>query len=226
MSERYALYEIDKLRDRYKLPSGVPKGVKASYNISPTQIAPVVVIRDGVRVLERMKWGFIPIGAKDANSVFRYKTFAARSEDSFDKTTWKHAIRYSRCLIPANGFYEWQAITGGKKIAHFIRPKDQGVFSLAGVYSTWQDPEAVRWGMFAVVTTMANKEMSVLSNRMPVILHPEDEATWLDPMIDDANTLYDLMRPYYASEMLEIRAVGPDINSTKIDIPQLIDKIH
>lgn len=224
MSERYALFEIDKLLDRYKLPAGVPKGVKASYNISPTQVAPVVVVRDGVVVMERMKWGFIPHGAKDANSVFRYKTFMARSEDSFDKTTWKHAIRYNRCLVPANGFFEWQAVTGGK-LAHFIRPKDQDVFSLAGVYSSWQDPAGVEWCTFAVVTTMANKEMSVLSNRMPVILHPEDEATWLDPMIDDANTLYDLMRPYYASEMLEIRAVGPDINSTKIDKPYLIAKV-
>jgi len=223
MPERYSLYEIETLRDRFHLPAGVPKGVKASYNISPTQIAPVVVMRDGVRVLERMKWGFIPHRAKDANSVFRYKTFVARSEDTFDKTTWQHAIRFSRCLIPVNGFYEWQKLADGK-LAHFIRPKDQGVFALAGVYSSWQDPEGVEWGTYAVVTTMANKEMSVLSNRMPVILHPEDEATWLDPAIDDANTLYDLMRPYYASEMLEIRAVGPDINSVKIDKPHLIEK--
>ncbi|MEP6710531.1 MAG: SOS response-associated peptidase [Candidatus Saccharibacteria bacterium] len=222
MTERYALFEIDKLRDRFQLPSGVPKGVKASYNISPTQVAPIVLIKDGVRAMERMKWGFIPHRAKDANSVFRYKTFMARSEDAFDKTTWQHAIRFSRCLIPANGFYEWQKTDDGK-LAYFIRPKDQNVFALAGVYSSWRDPDGVEWGTFAVVTTMANKEMSVLSNRMPVILHPEDEATWLDPMIDDANTLYDLMRPYYSSQVLEIRPIGPDVDNKKIDGPQVIE---
>ena len=114
--------------------------------------------RNGTPELELMKWGFIPEGAKDANSVFRYKTFNARAEGIFEKPTWKNAIRSGRCLVPANGFYEWTKTTDGKQ-PFFLRPNDGTLCAFAGIYSSWTDPEGVEHGMFAITTTVANQEM-------------------------------------------------------------------
>ena len=157
MSSRYALFDTGSLRDRFALASGVPKGVKPHYNISPVQTVPVVVSRDGKNEMELMKWGFIPNGAPNANSVFRYKTFNARSEGIFDKPTWQTAIRSSRCLIPANGFYEWKK-TADKKQPFYIHPTDQSTFAFAGLYSTWTDPEGNEWGTCSIVTTNSGAE--------------------------------------------------------------------
>jgi putative SOS response-associated peptidase YedK len=221
MFERYSLFEIDKLRDRYLLPAGVPKGVKPSYNISPTQLAPVVIVHDGTRVMESMKWGFIRHRAKDANAVFRYKTFIAKSEDMFTKDHLVHAAHTSRCLIPVNGFYVWRVTSVGKQ-AHYVRLSDQGMFTLAGVYSSWQDPSGKEWGTFAVVTTRANQQMSVLSNRMPLILDSQDEAAWLDTTGNDTKTIFNLMRPYDDDKLLEIKHVSPEVLNTKVDSVDLI----
>jgi len=220
MPERYALFEIENLRDRFQLASGVPKGVKASYNISPTQLAPVVVSRDGLNQLERMKWGFIPESAKDTNSVFRYKTFNVKSEGIFSKPATSEVIRSQRCLIPVNGFYQWHQSPEGKQ-AYFVRVKNQPIFSLAGVYSSWTNPEGTTWGTFSIVTTQPNQEFATISRRMPVILHPEDEASWLDPSIDSVSTVYSLTGPYTDGQ-LHIKPVSSAIDSKKIDGPQLI----
>ncbi len=222
MAERYTLFEIEKLRDRFHLPSGVPAGVKKSYNISPTGSAPVILNRAGVIVLERMKWGFIPSGAKDNNSVFRYKTYMAKSEGIFDKPTWAEAIRHTRCLIPANGFYEWQQTQEGK-LPFYIRPVDQELFAFAGVYTTWKDPDGVEWNTYAIVTVMQDRSPKQ-SLRRPVIVRPADEAEWLDPTIDDMNTLYGLMRPY-TEDMLKIHRVTPDVKNTKLNDPKTILEI-
>jgi putative SOS response-associated peptidase YedK len=219
MSERYALFQIEKLRDRFQLPSGVPAGVKKAYNISPTQAVPVVVVRDGVRVLEKMKWGFIPATAKDSNSVFRYKTFMAKSEGIFDKPSWQSAIRHNRCLIPANGFFEWQKTQDGK-LPFYIRPKDQELFAFAGIYSSWTDPQGSIWNTCAVVTTMQDRGPK-MPLRRPIILSPRDEAAWIDPTVDDINTLYSIMRPY-SDDMLSIDQVSPDVKNSKLNDVRLI----
>jgi putative SOS response-associated peptidase YedK len=224
MSSRYALYEIDKLRDRFALTGGVPKGVKPHYNISPTQLVPVITSRDGNNHMELMKWGFIPKNAANANSVFRYKTFIARSEAIFDKPTWQTAIRTTRCLIPANGFYEWKKTADGKQ-PFYIQPTDQPVFAFAGLYSSWTDPDGKEWGMCSIVTTNSASESDMIPSRLPVIVHPDDEADWLNPEISDINTLYRIMRPYDLNK-LKVMKVGDDINSTKVDTSRLIKKIN
>ena len=222
MSSRYALYEIDKLRDRFAPESGVPKGVKPHYNISPAQSVPVIVSRDGVNQIELMKWGFIPSGAKDANSIFRYKTFIARSEGIFDKPTWMTAIRSQRCLVPANGFYEWKQSPTGKN-PFYIQPIDKEIFAFAGIYSSWTDTDGIVWGMCSIITTNSGAESDMMPSRLPVIIHPNDEADWLNPVISDINTLYKIMRPFDPGQLAIIR-VGEEINGTKIDKPSLIDR--
>jgi putative SOS response-associated peptidase YedK len=224
MCGRYALFQIEQLRERFRIANNLPGDSKKRYNIGPSQIEPVVVDRNGASELTLMKWGFIPRWAKDTRSVFRYKTFNARSEGIFDKNIWKNAIRFSRCLVPANGFYEWMDSPEGKQ-PFFIRPKDQTLFAFAGVYGAWQDPEGRDWGTYSIITTEPNKDIEPIHNRMPLILHPDDESTWLDPSMDDANILYDIMRPYPDGGLL-IDKVSRDVNTLKVDDARLITPLH
>lgn len=223
MSSRYALYEIDKLRDRFALASGVPKGVKPHYNISPTQLIPAVVSRDGKNEMELMKWGLISKGAVNANSVFRYKTFNTRSESVFDKPGLRMAIRTTRCLIPANGFYEWKK-TSDSKQPFYIKPTDQSLFAFAGICSSWADPEGKEWATCSIITIDSDAEDDMTPSRLPIIIRPNDEADWLNPEITDVGVLYRFMTPY-PTDQLEIIKVGESINSVKIDTSQLIEKV-
>ncbi len=222
MAERYTLFQIENLRDRFQLHKGVPPGVKRSYNISPTQLSAVIVNRDGTNTLERMKWGFIPATAKDANSVFRYKTYLAKSEGIFSKPTWQDSIRQSRCIVPANGYYEWQQTPEGK-LPFYIRPSHQELFAFAGVHSSWTDPEGNAWGTFAIVSALHDRGPKKPLQR-PIILNPADEAQWLDPSVSDLNSLYDAMRPT-SEDALRIHQVAPDIKSIKAGGEQLITPI-
>ena len=220
MSERYTLFKINNLYERFHLTPTPDIELKRSYNISPTQTSAVIVQSDGTAKLELMKWGFIPRGAPDTNSVFRYKTFNARSEGIFSKPRWGEAIRHKRCLVPANGFYMWKASKDGKK-PYYVRLKDQELFAMGGIYSSWVDPKGNEWGTYSLVTTMPNRKMDFLGDRMPVLLAPNEESIWLDPEASDINTIYSLLRPY-PDDGLIIEPVSDDINSMKIDNPRLV----
>ena len=222
MSGRYALFKINNLQERFRLTS-LPGDVKRRYNISPTQAAPVVVLREDVPQIELMKWGLVPQTAKDMNSVFRYKTFEARSEGILTKNTWADAVRHQRCLVPANGFYAWQTGTDGKK-PYYIHPTDQELFAFAGIYSSWRDPNGEECSVFALLTTTANKEMAYLNDRMPVILQPQDEMNWLERTDFDTSAVYEFARPY-PDGTLNIYPVGDAVNGTKTDNPRLITPI-
>lgn len=219
MAERYTLYEIEKLRDRFHLTNGVPAGVKRSYNISPTQLGAVIVNRDGVNVLERMKWGFIPATAKDSNSVFRYKTYVAKSEGIFNKPTWQDAITHQRCLIPANGYYEWRQTPDGK-LPFYIQLASKDLFAFAGIYSSWTDPEGAQWGTYAIVTSLHDNGPKMPVQR-PIILDPANEAEWLNPTISDVDSLYRLMWPV-ADDLLQTHQVSPDVKNIKANDERLI----
>jgi len=223
MSGRYTLFQLDQLRERFQLEEALPSGLKKRYNIAPGQMAPVIIEHNRQPKLVMMKWGFVPKLAKDVNSIFRYKTYNARSENIFEKATWKESVRTRRCLVPTNGFYEW-AVTSAGKQPFFIRPKDQGLFCFAGIYSSWQDPDGVEWGTYSIVTTTSNKEMQTIHERMPVILHPNDEAVWLDPSISDAGILYDFMRSY-PNDMLLLNQVSQEISSVKVDNARLMTRL-
>ncbi len=224
MTSRFALYDTATISKRFAPDAGVPKGVKPSYNISPAASVPVIVVRDGQRAIEKMIWGFVAPTAKDTNGIFRYKTQSARSERIFDKPTWASAIRTQRCLIPANGFYEWRNLPSGKA-AYYIRPADQMLFAFAGVYGTWTDPDGKEFGMCAIITTNSGVESDMTPSRLPVIIDPADEADWLNPDIQDINSLYKIMRPY-DPELLTITRVSDAINSPKPNSPDLIASIR
>lgn len=221
MISRYALYDIADLSNRFHITEGLPKGVKPYYNNSPTVSAPVIISHEGTPIIKQMKWGLIAKGAKDTNSVFRYKTYNVPLEKIFSRHSWELAVRESRCLVPANGFYELNG--SGKKRAFYVLPNDKSLFGFAGVYSSWQDPEGVIHGTYSIITTEATSEMPDSSTRMPIIIKREDEARWLDPTITDINSLYDMLRPN--SRELTVYEVSPAVHSPKPNQPGLIDHI-
>ncbi len=225
MPNRYTLFDIGELKDTFSLPLGVPAGVKKSYNISPTQDVSVIILENGQRVVKRMRWGFVPKNAKDMNSVFRYKTHHAQSGAVFTKSTWQNAIHSQRCLIPANGFYEWRNAPDGNKHAFHLRVANRPLFAFAGIYSEWTNPEGVTQGVCAIIITPSGSVTDQLPSVLPVVVDLADEDTWLDPTIDDTGTLVKIMHPLEAGQ-LSITRVGDAITSVKAkDTPALIHPV-
>ena len=222
MSSQYALYEINKISRQFAPEAGVPKGVRLHYNITPTQSVPVIVVRDGARRIEIMNWGFVPVGAKDNNSVFRYKTYNARAEMVFSKPTWSKVIRTQRCLIPANGFYEFKKSSSGQD-AYYISVTDQPIFAFAGVYSVWTDIKGVERGMCSIITVDSDTNSDSIPGRLPVIVRLDDQADWLNPEIENAATIYKMMKVYDISKLKIIR-VSDDVKLAKNDKPYLIER--
>lgn len=222
MISHYALFNTANLSNYFSLTEGLPKGIKPSYNISPTNSAPVIVSAENGRVIQLMKWGLVAKGAKDTNSVFRYKTYNIASEKIFSRHSWEQAVRERRCLVPADGFYELNE--SGKKRAFYVHSKNEEPLTLAGVYSSWDDPEGVTHGTFSVITIEANPDLPAPGNRMPIIIKREDEARWLDTSISDLSSLYDMLRSYPSDELTGFE-VSPAVHSPKANDPSMISRI-
>jgi len=219
MISRYSLYTTADLRDRFTLAEGLPKGVKPHYNIHPTLQAPVIVSQDGQAVARQMGWGLTPKGAKDTNSVFRYKTYNVPSEKILAKHSWETAVRRHRCLVPANGFYLLDG-QGNEKRARYVQLKDAPIFAFAGIYSTWSDGETTH-ATYSVITSEPPHSLRAITDRMPIVLSKGEEGRWLDMAVTDATSLFDMLRPI-SSEQLLVTDVSADIHSLKIDTPKLI----
>lgn len=222
MISRYALYDIAELSNRFTVTQGLPKGVKPHYNISPTSVAPVIISDNGIPTVKLMKWGLLAKGAKDANSVFRYKTYNTPSENIFSRHSWEIAVRETRCLVPANGFYFLNG--SGKKRAFYAQMKDKTITSFAGIYTQWQDSEGADHSFYSILTTEATHDMPDPGSRMPVIIDREDEARWLDSTVNDTGSIYKMLRPN-PSEMLNVYEVSAAVHSPKPNLPGLIDRL-
>jgi putative SOS response-associated peptidase YedK len=228
MCGRYTLYQTGELAERFDLVEEeiqeIEADLKDRYNIAPTQILPTITERDSKKHIELMRWGYLPPWAKNERTVFKYRTFNARSEGIFEKPMWKRAIRERRCLVPSSGFYEWKDTPYGKQ-PYFIHPKDQGLFAFAGIYGSWKDAEGIEWHTYSILTTDPNHEMVEIHNRMPVILHPDDEDIWLDANTTDRNTINELLQPY-EDGMLDMYEVSRDVNTSRVDSKTLIGPVH
>jgi putative SOS response-associated peptidase YedK len=229
MCGRYALYEAKKLAARFQA-ARPDFQIEDSYNVAPGHLMPVVIGSGGGRGrrLKLMKWGLIPRWAKEAK--IGYKLINARSEGAFDKPSWRGPLKHQRCLVPARGFYEWRRLDGKKaKQPYFIRPRDQELFAFAGIYDAWVDPEGREVWTFAIMTTEPNAEMASIHNRMPVILHPDDESLWLDPSLgtdrEDREVLATLLRSYEDGK-LEMHEVSSDVNVVRNNENKLIYPIN
>jgi putative SOS response-associated peptidase YedK len=183
--------------------------VEARYNIAPTQeILGVLESPDG-REVKFFKWGLIPSWAKDAS--MGAKLINARSETVMEKPSFREAFKRRRCLIPADGFYEWQR-TNSKKQPFFFQMKDERPFGFAGLWDRWLDEHGKPIESCTILTTEANELLKPVHDRMPVILHPHDYDLWLDEDLRKVDLRHELLRPFEAAEMMAY-PVSTSINS-------------
>jgi len=187
------------------------------YNVAPTQPVPIVRVVDGKRSFALVRWGFVPAWVKDP------RTFSllvnARGESVLDKPAFRNAMRRRRCLVPADGFYEWRS--GAPKRPYFVRSKSGGPIAFAGLWETWSGPNGEEVETAAIVTTRANRTLATIHDRMPVILAPEAFNVWLDCRAVDATTAAALIAPAPES-LLACYEVSPAVNSVASDDARLI----
>jgi len=191
------------------------------YNIAPTQDAPVVRQRrepKGERTLQMLRWGLIPSWAKDTK--MGAKLINARSESVAEKPSFRSAFRRRRCLVPADGFYEWRA-EGTHKQPYLIARRDRAPFALAGLWERWTPQKGDAIDSFTIVTTEANALLRPLHQRMPVILAPEDYGRWLDPDAVEGDLLQ-LLKPA-PEEWLGYAPVSARVNAASVDDAALIE---
>jgi putative SOS response-associated peptidase YedK len=167
------------------------------FNIAPTQ--PVPVIRqhpkEPVRQISMMRWGLIPSWAKDTSGAARM--INARSETAHTLPAFREAMRLRRCLVPADGFYEWQRTSTSKQPFCF-EVGDGGLFAFAGLWERWRDPSGQWIKTCSILTTTPNAVTSAVHDRMPVILDPDNYDLWLDPGMQDVTAISELLKPYDA----------------------------
>lgn len=215
MCGRYTLAKVKDLAERYNLAKA-PKGLRENFNVAPTQTMPVITDTGDGWQLELMRWG-IPrfIGPGKVKDIFN-----TRADKAFG--SWKTLVMTKRLLVPATGFYEWKKLADTTKQPYYIHPKDEELFSFAGLWNTWKDDEGREIKTYSILTTEPNKEMTSVHTRMPVILHREDEASWLEPSHDyDRGAIEALLRPY-EDNGLEMHEVSRDVNVARTNENRLI----
>ena len=218
MCGRFVLFSsLEEIREAFAVQQ-VRYQVEPSYNVAPTQTVAVVVQREGVTTLEKMRWGLIPAWAKDP--AIGSRMINARAETVGEKPSFKRPLKDRRCLVVANGFYEWQK-TGQAKIPMFIRLKSGQPFGFAGLYDVWTSPEGEAVASCTIITTSANDLMQPIHDRMPVILPKPQASTWLNPAIQRADDVLPLLVPYSAADM-EAYPVSRLVNSPENNSPDLI----
>lgn len=209
MCGRYSIFtEVKKLEKRFN--AFFKDDFSARYYATPSQNLPVLP-NTHEREIQLFRWGLIPCWAKDASPG--NKMINARAETITEKPSFKSALRKQRCLVLADGFYEWKQ-TPNSKIPMLITLKTGKPFAFAGLWDTWKNENGETIRTFTIITTEANGLVSEIHTRMPVILPPEKENFWLDNSLKETDFL-ELLKPLPSEEMLSV-ACKPKENSDKI----------
>ncbi|MEK7323749.1 MAG: SOS response-associated peptidase [Chloroflexota bacterium] len=212
----------DVLREVFELDS-VPAELAPRYNIAPTQPVAAVLAADGGRKLELLKWGLIPSWAKDPKIGNPRSVINARGETLAEKPSFRTALKKRRCLILADGFYEWKK-EGKTKTPMFIQLKDGRPFAFAGLWEAWKSPENEWIKSCTIITTEPNSLMEKIHDRMPVILPPKAYDLWLTPGELPAEKTLPLLKPFAASQMKAV-AVSTLVNNPAFDSPECVRPI-
>ena len=212
--------ELQAAFDWLKMP---PEIGEPRYNIAPTQ--PVAVVpNDGFNRLDYFTWGLIPSWSKDPSVGSRM--INARAETLAEKPSYRSAFRRRRCLILADGFYEWQAIPGQKtKQPMYIGLEDHRPFAFGGLWEIWNSPDGGQIYSCTIITTEPNPLMATIHNRMPLILPPESYTQWLDSNEQRPDALQSLLQPYPANQMAAY-PVSTLVNSPANDTPELVEPLR
>ncbi|GGH87541.1 SOS response-associated peptidase [Pullulanibacillus pueri] len=220
MCGRFTLtVDIDVLLEQFQIKYPIGFDYQVRYNIAPSQLVTVVIKGEKGNKMGQLRWGLVPEWAKDPK--IGYKMINARSETLRSKASFKQAFNKRRCLIIADGFYEWKR-EDGQKQPFRITVKDRKAFAFAGLWSTWES-DAEKLSTCTIITTGANRLMQNLHHRMPIILSPEDQETWLDPRTD-LQTLEGLLTQY-PEELMTYYPVSDAVNSAKNEEPSLLEKV-
>jgi putative SOS response-associated peptidase YedK len=191
----------------------------ARYNIAPSQKAPVILNLEGNITMDACRWGLVPAWAKHLEKG--KALINARAETLSQRPSFKTALSGRRCLVPADGFYEWKK-TGTARRPFYIHSADNALFAFAGIFDEHKNEEGVLLRTFSIITTQANDTMSGLHDRMPVILSADLESAWLDPALKEPGRLVSLLRPC-PNELITMYEVSPKVNSVREDSPDLIE---
>ncbi len=200
----------------------IPSQMAPRYNIAPTQ--PIAAVpNDRRNAVDHFIWGLIPFWAKDPSIAS--KMINARSETLAEKASFKHAYKRRRCLILSDGFFEWAQIPGQKtKTPHYFRLESGEPFGFAGLWEEWQGPDGSQLKSATIITSEPNALVKTIHNRMPVIVHPDHYALWLDPGEKQPEQLAPLLVPYPAEEMITY-PVSTLVNSPANDLPENIQPV-
>src|SRR3954451_9770204 len=191
------------------------------YNVAPTQPVPIVRVTEGKRQFALVRWGLIPAWVKDPRAFSL--VINARGESVLDKPAFKNAMKYRRCLFPADGFYEWER-KGEKKQPYFVRRKGDGPLAFAGLWESWMGPNGEEQETAAIITTDASPSITHIHDRMPVILAPAAFDFWLDPKVD-AEMAMAVIQPAQDAQ-LEFFEVSSAVNRTTNDSAELLEPLR
>ena len=218
MCGRFGLFVTPEVLEEYfSLPDFTAAlAPQPRYNLTPGQAVAVVREHDGRRRLDALQWGLVPFWAKDA-SIGR-RLINARLDSVADKPAFREAWTRRRCLIPASGFYEWSEPVDGRKRPHFIRPGDEPLFALAGLWERWRTPAGDKLETCVIVTTDANAQLAAIHDRMPLLIPRDAHALWLDPRSSVADVAQLAARP----PTLAVRPVSFAVNDPRKDDETLI----
>jgi putative SOS response-associated peptidase YedK len=197
---------------------GEQPNLPARYNVAPTQPVPVVILENGVRTFRLMRWGFLPAWVKDPRQFAL--VINARSETIFEKPSFRNAVKRRRCLLPADGYYEWQPSRAGKR-PFFIHRSDGEPLAFAGVAETWVGPNGEEMDTVAIVTAAAGPDMAVLHDRVPVTIALKNFERWLDGNAAEPEEIAALMVAP-AEGVFVWHEVLPAVNRVANDGPELI----
>jgi len=216
MCGRYSLICIDDMGSRFRV-TNPSFGFRSHFNIAPGRMMPVIV-RRGQPEAVMMEWGLVPHWAKERNAA--QHLINARAETLAEKPSFRTLLNGRRCLVPASGFYEWKK-EGRRKTPFYFRLRERPVFSFAGLYDVWHDPQGEGYATYTIITTGPNELMAPIHNRMPAILFPEDETLWVSHDVLTPVTLTRILAPYPDGEM-EAYPVSPLVNNPANDDERLI----
>ena len=199
------------------------KEIPPRYNIAPGQMI-TVILREAeyIRpIVQGLIWGFIPFWAKELDKYGH--PVNARAESAAEKPMFRASMRHHRCIIPADGFFEWQKVVG-IKIPHYIYMKNKKIFGMAGLWDRYEGKDGSIMDTCLILTTGANPLVKKLHDRMPVILKSEDYVKWLDPQLQDANTVMKMIAPEDAARM-QMHEVSRIVNATTTNSEECIKPV-
>jgi putative SOS response-associated peptidase YedK len=219
----YRKSDKQSIAEAFRIRSEIDSMVLApDYNIAPTTFQPV--IREdketGDREMVLMRWGMVPFFTKQLSEVKGISTINAKAENVSKSPTWRAPFKKRRCLVPADGFYEWKKLDAKTKQPYAFSLQDGASFAFAGLWDAWKEPDGQWLPSFGIITTEANELMSAVHTRMPVILHLRDYDRWLER--DGERPPIDLLRPY-ESEGMNASPCNPLVGNVRNNGPEMLN---